>query len=99
MLTSTASAHALLRYAEVLGLASFTDDVEMPTIDAGGCTYHEHLRIKPNTRLRTVRAADDELEDGATSFVQDLARRRDAILTVIGLPDPSTHLLLGWDDH
>jgi hypothetical protein len=92
MLASTAAANAVLQYAAALTRASSSDDVEMPTVDAGGCMYHERLRIKPTSRLRAVWAAADELEDGDASFVEDLNRRREAILAVIDAPDAPAHL-------
>jgi hypothetical protein len=48
--------------------------LEIPTIDAHGFLLHERLPINPTSQLRAIRAADDELEDGAASFVADLDR-------------------------
>ncbi|MBF4616065.1 ANTAR domain-containing protein [Curtobacterium sp. VKM Ac-1376] len=75
VMTSDATADAVLAYSVVLAQNSTTDVVEVPTADAHGVATTVGLLLGPATTVMTEPAPDDELEPEDDAFVAELIRR------------------------
>jgi hypothetical protein len=75
VMTSDATADAVLAYSVVLAQNSTTDVVEVPTADAHGVATTVGLLLGPAMTVMTEPAPDDELEPEDDAFVAELRRR------------------------
>lgn len=75
VLTSSAAASAVMRYAVAVGRAGTSDLVAIPAVDIAGVPIAVEVLLGPGVPVLAEPAADDLLEPEHQEFVDDLAER------------------------
>lgn len=75
VLTSSAAASAVMRYAVTLGQTGGSDLVAIPAVDIAGVPIAVEVVLGPGVPVLAEPAADDLLEPEHREFVDDLAER------------------------
>jgi hypothetical protein len=79
VLTSSAAASAVMRYAVALGHAGCGDLVAIPAVDIAGVPIAVEVLLGPGIPLLAEPAADDLLEPEHGEFIADLDQRTRAL--------------------
>ncbi|MBM7476368.1 hypothetical protein [Curtobacterium herbarum] len=80
VLTSSAAASAVMRYAVALGQAGSSDLVAIPAVDIAGVPIAVEVLLGPGVPLLAEPAADDLLEPEHREFIGDLEERTRTVL-------------------
>lgn len=75
VLTSSAAASAVMRYAVAVGRAGTSDLVAIPAVDIAGVPIAVEVLLGPGVPVLAEPAADDLLEPEHQEFVDELAER------------------------
>jgi len=79
ILTSTATATAVLHYAAALSQSSLSDVVSVPAIDLFGMPITVGIVLGPGIAVLAQDAPDDELETEHDDFVDEVTARTRAV--------------------
>jgi hypothetical protein len=80
VLTSSAAASAVMRYAAALGQTGSSDVVAIPAVDLAGVPIAVEVLFGPGVPVLAEPAADDLLEPEHREFIDDLAERTRFVL-------------------
>jgi hypothetical protein len=82
LLVSDAASTALLEYATALNRSNSAAMVELPAIDAVGCSAPVQILLAPGIPLLSEEAPDDLLEPDDVAFVTEVHRKAAALQQV-----------------